>query len=849
MTYQEMQERLTKVETLIKAVQQPRYQNTVQNVQETLSKLSTIKENLENKMKILAESEENMFVTTKTGGTKSVSMSTKQAMDLKRDPNVTGIETTKGKALKEDIDPGQFSDIVNKKYKVDEHRRGYIVYLSAENKDQYVIYNFDKDKQTFTVSECGGFHIDKAKATEAGLILGPFSIDREASKEKFTFDKNEGSIQISGEKLLELIDHVMGGFLRYAQSFYDDLKGKQDLDESINEEENKLEAGDKVKIADSYGGGTGKVKEVHGSFVVLTNGKSYHESDLTLIKKANNESINEAPDNTYYIRVASGKQYLLLEKILLELGIRFEIDDIPGEVTFYFNADSWEMREDRAKKLIKESKITILGSNIPSYQYIFKTDYQKRRSDEYASIEEESISTHDKHLAQAIRDIVDSHAATAGLTDIEAAKEVIKFIQKHILKSPVNEEEEEDFDADDAQKRDEVDIPMSRDDDGIPLGEGDKHHDDGDLDIGHQDDEPDMLKQTAFEIAMYGAKLYKQLNKYDKMGGEVDFPNWWQSKVILAKDYISKAQHYLDFEDKQPIIDKLALEGKELKEMKVDKSKPMTDDQKLKIKKDKIKKLKKEKQEATTEGKKKEIQKQIDREELVKNQIENRIKKATEKKVEKTGVDQELAEIKETKISKKRFKELLAEAYYEVIAEQEAEVNTDNSLEAFFDIYGKTDPDKNNPKKKVNPIIALHGSKEQVEQELEKEVTRNPGGENFTFKLKGGQEYDLYKKDGDNGMWTIEIRSNKHTLDASGIKDAQEDLRILSKEAPTPKAEDPAEFEDDASGGADTFAGGGGGGADLGGGAPDLGTEPETDTTEPIATGDSELEFDTETEA
>ena len=53
MTYQEMQERLTKVETLIKAVQQPRYQNTVQNVQETLSKLSTIKENLENKMKIL----------------------------------------------------------------------------------------------------------------------------------------------------------------------------------------------------------------------------------------------------------------------------------------------------------------------------------------------------------------------------------------------------------------------------------------------------------------------------------------------------------------------------------------------------------------------------------------------------------------------------------------------------------------------------------------------------------------------------------------------------------------------------------------------------------------------------
>ena len=81
-----------------------------------------------------------------------------------------------------------------------------------------------------------------------------------------------------------------------------------------------------------------------------------------------------------------------------------------------------------------------------------------------------------------------------------------------------------------------------------------------DMDIGHQDDEPDMLKQYAYDIAHYAAKLYKQLDKYDKMDGEVDFPNWWQSKVILAKDYISKAQHYLEFEEKQPAIDQLALE-------------------------------------------------------------------------------------------------------------------------------------------------------------------------------------------------------------------------------------------------------------------------------------------------
>lgn len=83
---------------------------------------------------------------------------------------------------------------------------------------------------------------------------------------------------------------------------------------------------------------------------------------------------------------------------------------------------------------------------------------------------------------------------------------------------------------------------------------------DEDLDVGHQDDEPHMLKQFAYDIAQYAAKLYKQLDKYDKMEGEVDFPNWWQSKVILARDYISKAQHYLEYEEKEPAINALALE-------------------------------------------------------------------------------------------------------------------------------------------------------------------------------------------------------------------------------------------------------------------------------------------------
>ena len=82
----------------------------------------------------------------------------------------------------------------------------------------------------------------------------------------------------------------------------------------------------------------------------------------------------------------------------------------------------------------------------------------------------------------------------------------------------------------------------------------------GDLDVGHQDDEPNMLKKDIYDIAVYAAKLYKQLDKYDKSDGEVDFPHWWQGKVIKAREFISSAQHYLEAEEKQPALDQLALE-------------------------------------------------------------------------------------------------------------------------------------------------------------------------------------------------------------------------------------------------------------------------------------------------
>ena len=84
-----------------------------------------------------------------------------------------------------------------------------------------------------------------------------------------------------------------------------------------------------------------------------------------------------------------------------------------------------------------------------------------------------------------------------------------------------------------------------------------------DLDVGHQDDEPSMLKSDVYRIAKMAAMLYKQLNNYDQMPGEVDFPHWWQAKIIKAYDYLQAAYGYLDGEEKTAAIDSMMNKNEE----------------------------------------------------------------------------------------------------------------------------------------------------------------------------------------------------------------------------------------------------------------------------------------------
>jgi hypothetical protein len=77
---------------------------------------------------------------------------------------------------------------------------------------------------------------------------------------------------------------------------------------------------------------------------------------------------------------------------------------------------------------------------------------------------------------------------------------------------------------------------------------------DEDLDLGHEDNEPHMLKADLYRIGKYAMELYKMVDQFEGEQ-EVDFPHWWQAKIIEAKNMLVSAKHYLDFETKEPQID------------------------------------------------------------------------------------------------------------------------------------------------------------------------------------------------------------------------------------------------------------------------------------------------------
>jgi hypothetical protein len=69
-----------------------------------------------------------------------------------------------------------------------------------------------------------------------------------------------------------------------------------------------------------------------------------------------------------------------------------------------------------------------------------------------------------------------------------------------------------------------------------------------DIDLGHKDNEPGMIRADLSTIERYAEELGEKMKEFDEMDEDIDFPHWWQAKIIKAKDYITTASDYLKSE-------------------------------------------------------------------------------------------------------------------------------------------------------------------------------------------------------------------------------------------------------------------------------------------------------------
>lgn len=68
-----------------------------------------------------------------------------------------------------------------------------------------------------------------------------------------------------------------------------------------------------------------------------------------------------------------------------------------------------------------------------------------------------------------------------------------------------------------------------------------------DLDLGHIDNEPKMLKSDLEYIKQYATELIDLIDKLDP-NMEIDFPHWWQSRIIQSKQLLNGANDYIKSE-------------------------------------------------------------------------------------------------------------------------------------------------------------------------------------------------------------------------------------------------------------------------------------------------------------
>ena len=236
MTYEELKNRLTQVETALHGMGS-KQNETLDSAYaaKKIQQLNVIKESLKKKISKILKEEETMFVSTKGGDTKAVKMDMKTAMDLKKDPAITGIDTAKGKSLKE-------TDrlVKNKGVEFDKTATGAIAKLVGKSLAKSLKQAGDEvARMKAHRIDINSFDIEVIYKGEAGQDEFSFYIvNDELHIVDFSFDKKlvEVGVKPSGEAIVN-VDVLTNELLKHFRSLSEGDKELDDPDQMQKDDE------------------------------------------------------------------------------------------------------------------------------------------------------------------------------------------------------------------------------------------------------------------------------------------------------------------------------------------------------------------------------------------------------------------------------------------------------------------------------------------------------------------------------------------------------------------------------------------------------------------------------------
>ena len=356
-----------------------------------------------------------------------------------------------------------------------------------------------------------------------------------------------------------------------------------------------LDIGSKVKIAKEYGGGKGTVEDIKGSFVVVKTKKgneSYHESDLKPIDERIKELVvnsltkeDNDPSGEY---LEGDPDEKVEENISEEKTTKFSIDEtklIARDVGAAVALGLKELGDTVSTMKVKDIKpnsfeIFVEYDNDSEDQFSFYIDeddtlhladfsFDKEMGDvgidasEKVTLNVDAISKElVKHWRSMNEDINDPVLMKMRATDdkpkininpdFKALKNASKIEMLQNKRAEIMRDMEQEAEPGGGKVADKYGRMLNKIDNAIEKLGGNPMSED--LDIGHEDNEPQMLKAELARAGQMVQMLYRAVDKYDGQG-EVDFPQWWQKKIIQANAMLDSAFDYIDGKEKVAQID------------------------------------------------------------------------------------------------------------------------------------------------------------------------------------------------------------------------------------------------------------------------------------------------------